>query len=193
MSKISDEEKNGVGVKPLEWEEGWGRTATVCVVGTYEIKSRPSDGAVDVQLANGAFRVWNTWASDLINGKAAAQADYERRILSALTNTDLSLRAENERLRHDNSDLLAAADADAYVMRQLLVRATTAEAKLEEAAKVLEPFVALYDEGMRDFPDGTSKAERPDDRHAWGFNNVDLKWGDFRAAKSFLANLKGAE
>jgi hypothetical protein len=41
---------------------------------------------------------------------------------------------------------------------------------------------------MRDFPDDTAKSERPDDRHAWGFNNANITWGDFRRAREALAD-----
>lgn len=109
---------------------------------------------------------------------------------------DLSLRAENERLKHDNSELLAAADADAYVARQLLVRATKAEEKLEEAAKVLEKIERWHGE----FPetgqfwknaDGTDSDRTISYGAAYGSNGE----RDYMRsqARSFLANLKGAE
>lgn len=73
----------GVEVKPLEWKDGWGCSTAKSCVGVYQVKSRPSDSAVDVTLANGAS-VWSTWASVAEAAKAAAEADYRQRILSAL-------------------------------------------------------------------------------------------------------------
>lgn len=79
--------------------------------------------------------------------------------------------------RHINSEIAAT------------LRAQTAESQIvalkaerDGLVSALKPFAALYTESMRDFPDGSHKAERPDDRHAWGFNNVDITWGDFRRA-----------
>jgi len=100
-----------------------------------------------------------------------------------------SLRAENERLRKErdaalDNDWVAAPAYAAKVeaCRQFRDRATTAEAKLDEAAKVLAPFAeqaARYDP-----PDNDSG------NVAW---NSPFHIGDLRAARSFLANLKGAE
>ena len=59
-------------------------------------------------------------------------------------------------------------------------------AERDEAREALKPFAALYTESMRDYPDGTAKHERPDDRQAWGFNNANLMWGDFRRARQAL-------
>ena len=77
---------------------------------------------------------------------------------------------------------------------QALYDATTIErltAERDEAREALKPFAALYDESMRDFPDGSAKRERPDDMQAWGFNNVDLTWGDFRRAHSATESSNG--
>lgn len=63
----------------------------------------------------------------------------------------------------------------------------TLRTERDEAREALKPFAALYDESMRDYPDGTAKHERPDDRHAWGFNNANLTWGDLRRARSTLS------
>lgn len=85
-----------VKVKPLEWsDEGNGEFIAQSVVGSYHI-SLPAS-------------FWSALAPDgeILSGfhthteaQAAAQADYERRILSALATPPASgLREENERLR----------------------------------------------------------------------------------------------
>lgn len=56
--------------------------------------------------------------------------------------------------------------------------------ELAEAIEALRPFAAVWTESMLDFPDGSSREERPDDKPAWGFNNAELDWGDFRRAHS---------
>ncbi len=58
-------------------------------------------------------------------------------------NTDLSLRAENERLKQDCEEYKDAGHA-------YYARALKAEAKMEEAAKVLEPFAGVYDDHLQE-------------------------------------------
>lgn len=120
MSKISDDEKNGVGVKPLEWlplaEYGPdAEQASGILAGLYGVflDEDSAAGAVFAEWAEASDALCTTAAKSLGRfydwdaSKAAAQADYERRILSALTNTDLSLRAENERLRKERDAMSA--------------------------------------------------------------------------------------
>lgn len=74
---------------------------------------------------------------------------------------------------------------------RLAARIEEVERERDEALAALRPFAALYSESMRDFPDGSAKPERPDERHAWGFNNTDLSWGDFRRAREALGKEAG--
>lgn len=96
-------------------------------------------------------------------------------------------------IRDGKRDLIAdfygdGADRDYYAaanpatILQLLDDKAKLLDEVERLRAALEPFATLYRESMRDFPDGTRKFERPDDRHAWGFNNANLTWGDFRRA-----------
>lgn len=85
VARLSDGAQ-GVGVKPLEWDEG-GNGAWATPDGYYQI--RFLDGSFMLLrpfLANEIYRT-------LEAAKAAAQADYERRILSALTPTPVTVGA----------------------------------------------------------------------------------------------------
>jgi len=97
-----------------------------------------------------------------------------------------ALRAESERLQQDLDAALRANAALDAVIDRCRLDATTAEAKLEEAAKVLEPFVEAAE--CIDANDDYSSA--PIWEHASAMN---ITIGDLRRARSFLANLKGAE
>jgi hypothetical protein len=65
--------------RPLEWSSNWGTVKAETPIGHYFIESR-RDGSFDCRLED----VWEVWASSIEAAKAAAQADYERRIRSAL-------------------------------------------------------------------------------------------------------------
>lgn len=193
MSKISGDEKNGVGVKPLgEWRRGYCDELVT-------IQQASFGGMYQIRVLDGV--VWLDWPTRTAEefetvdlAKAAAQADYERRILSALTNTDLSLRAENERLRADayKDELLKiAADVgepdDPFAAWEAIA---ALKAKLEEAAKVMEPIVVITDAVLSEAPADVTKAK------LWnGSDNIPLfiSLDACRALKSFIANLKGAE
>lgn len=69
----------GTRVKALEWSTNWGTIKAETPIGHYFVEAR-RDGSFDCRLEN----VWKTWASSSDAAKAAAQADYERRVLSAL-------------------------------------------------------------------------------------------------------------
>lgn len=69
-----------VKVKALEWSSNWAVIKAETPIGHYFIESR-RDGSFDCRLEN----TWKTWALSSDIAKADAQADYERRILSALT------------------------------------------------------------------------------------------------------------
>lgn len=172
------EEKDGVGVKPLEWHGP-------DVNG--DIHARSILAVYTVRKKQGSLGYWLTevggYHSTIDVAKAAAQADYERRILSALTNTEPSLRAENERLR----TLVSASEAERVrSCSELMARATTAEAKLDEVAKVLEPFAIEADQ-WDGYPDNEVLVTNYQD-----FNG-EILVSHLRAARSFLSNLKGVE
>lgn len=69
----------GAKVKGLEWSTGWGDRTAVTPFGEFRIHTR-TDGNFD-WFGPGNRKYW---ASSEGQAKAAAQADYERRILSAL-------------------------------------------------------------------------------------------------------------
>jgi len=97
------------------------------------------------------------------------------------------LNDEAERLSGHSID---RGNVDAGIASNLASEAAAAierrVAERDEAREALKPFAALYTESMRDYPDGTAKQGRPDDRQAWGFNNANLMWGDFRRARQAL-------
>lgn len=68
-----------VAVKPLEWRGSWGTHSADTELGAYEIKPR-YDGAADWFAPDQRKH----WAPSATEAKAAAQADYEARIRSAL-------------------------------------------------------------------------------------------------------------
>jgi DnaJ-class molecular chaperone len=71
--------QGGVRVKPLEWEQDkYGNTAE-SVFGTWWVRNPFSDGRVQLESPFG-----QSTHPDDATAKAAAQADYERRILSSL-------------------------------------------------------------------------------------------------------------
>ncbi|WP_312418293.1 hypothetical protein [Shinella sp.] len=72
-------EQQAVGVKALEWSTNWGIVKAETPIGHYYIEAR-RDGGFDLRLEY----VWSVWASGSKMAKAAAQADYEQRIRSAL-------------------------------------------------------------------------------------------------------------
>lgn len=74
----------GSGVKKLVWAKTWSGCSASSAVGTYSVKPRKTDDGYDVFLASGAVSIWNTWASSEERGIAAAQADFDQRIKSAL-------------------------------------------------------------------------------------------------------------
>jgi len=229
------EEKNGVGVKPvLDWmgnEGGPGAdiVATPSPYICYRIRHLSPD-TFDVILNTDTgdkwFREDGETHTTYSSAKSFCAADYRKR--TALTNTDLSLRAENERLRKEIEDAVALAErlkleaqghaceartanATIYEIYQVLsgssgepgnwngaepARAFVAEtkAKLEEAAKVLEPFARAAGYYARDGLNDKEFVVNSSTRNRNGEEvEAALRRGDFRAANALLANLKGAE
>lgn len=76
---LSDKQAGEVKIKPLEWSTNWGIVKAETPIGHYYIEAR-RDGGFDLRLED----VWSVWASGSKTAKAAAQADYERRVRSAL-------------------------------------------------------------------------------------------------------------
>ncbi|MBB4063635.1 hypothetical protein [Gellertiella hungarica] len=134
-------------VKPLEWKEGASGTYTEVaesVFGHYSVWE--IDGT-------GCWAPWKQGSGILVDGgiagaKAAAQADYERRILSALTTPPTDLREENERLTESLRIAQGITDAAIEDYNDTLSRATTAEQRvkaLEEENERLRQQVAELD------------------------------------------------
>jgi hypothetical protein len=78
------------GVKPLEWgadytdHSGYRSSAARSIVGSYEIYHLKADGGIKVEHGGVGLGTAETWDA----AKAAAQADYSARILSALSHTE---------------------------------------------------------------------------------------------------------
>lgn len=83
-------------VKPLEWTKPIGAdtlTRAETIVGTYHVWTHPEAGGRWFATLRGAGNYLSHEASDEASCHAAAQADYDARILSAL---DLPPRSPNE-------------------------------------------------------------------------------------------------
>ena len=80
----------GATVKPLVWEDvRWGNTYTTC--GLYKAKIDDGGGAYSLTWGGKVIRDSGgrtVWFATLESAKAAAQADYDARILSALDDPD---------------------------------------------------------------------------------------------------------
>jgi hypothetical protein len=59
----------------------------------------------------------------------------------------------------------------------------SSQAEIERLKKALEPFAKLGAEA--------AWLGKADDRQAWGFDGIDLTWGDFRRAVAALSGSKG--
>lgn len=156
----------GVGVKPLEWTKYGEAKGAYAKYTVYE-SGGSTWNAVCYPYEESHYRLAEGVSE--AEAKAAACAHHSTAILSALTNTKPSLRAENERLRKELDH--------AQKLFRTLQDATTADvnakAKLDEAVKVLERIADI--------------AER-------NFGRQNEKLADIApVARSFLSNLKGAE
>lgn len=107
----------GVGVKPLDWVELEVHDITVfealTCLGRYKVQDRAVPGWMLVGT-NGVISVHDSEAA----AKAAAQADYEARILDALTPTDAAHVNETPKSEHDGADVLTAAQAREAHLRE---------------------------------------------------------------------------
>lgn len=195
MSKVSDEHIGVMlagleGVTPGPWDEAAGL-----------VRAIDGDAAIPIFETREPWkkhrRISTVVKQEWHNRHHVARCDPDT-IRSLLMEVQ-SLRAENERLRADayKDELLKiAADVgepdDPFAAWEAIA---ALKAKLEDAAKVLEPFAMFTDWPLNGMADDTpvscrvysaSIGEHP----IAGFG---LRAGEFRAAKSFLANLKGAE
>lgn len=126
-----------VGVKPLEWQNQYGASS----IGLYEIV--PSDGRHYLRLNRETFdKSFGTWDE----AKAACQADFERRVLSALTTPPPSpdvaaLQAENERLANERDEAVDDAKfAERIAAKREVDANETTEALVAQMREALEPF-----------------------------------------------------
>ncbi len=149
-----------VAVKPLEWEDGFIASTPF---GAYTI----SDYADDRWVFSYHTYPYAVESDDDFEteaeAKAAAQADYEQRILSALTTHPADLREENERLKQ----LLRSANAEiesqhaqhiAYVERSSS-NATAAEARVKALEEALQAIIDMNVQYATDKYGDASKAE----------------------------------
>jgi hypothetical protein len=68
----------------------------------------------------------------------------------------------------------------------------SAAAILDECEKALAPIRALADAVFYVHKDGwVMNDTKPDDRPLWGFDDVNLTYGDLRRARATLAKLRG--
>lgn len=158
-----------VAVKPLEWDsviDGGRDRVAKTVIGEYVV-------SVDHPNAGGTHYLWVSGQPDsdehhseyrtMDAAKAAAQADYERRILSALT-TPPADQKENERLRQrvkaledENERLKELADKYKWQVRDTCVRAEKTESKMQSIANQIQenkPSPASTDEYASGYADG---------------------------------------
>lgn len=109
----------GVVVKPLVWEQISDRTIEAAGVGSTHRIQTAQDGSVRWQS-----RYMGKWhnAPSVNAAKAAAQADYEARILAALepAPTDAAHVNETPKSEHDGADVLTAAQAREAAMQELI-------------------------------------------------------------------------
>lgn len=101
-----------------------------------------------------------------------------------------ALESERDEARQSWQEAIDMYQLEAARVGPAIAQLAAAEARCKRLEETLRPFEALYVESMRDYPDGTAKHDRPDDRQAWGFNNANLMWGDFRRARLALQEPK---
>lgn len=85
------------------------------------------------------------------------------------------LEKERDELRREAGELVVAQYAISAAEATIL----SLTKRLETAEEALKPFAAL---GQK-----AAWMDKPDDKQAWGFDWVNLTWGDFRRARSALS------
>lgn len=186
-----------VAVKPLEWKalnEGFGHGRTYYgtgVFGHWYAVQRVKKGVWSCVHHVDGKQIFLpsqlTYFGSIEEAKAAAQADYERRILSALTTPPADIREENERLLEHIQELLDASGQECAcgydkpddvclghtpLFNRLKARATAAEARektlRDKIAKACEWYWPADDTSSDMCADGV-----------WGVrDNVDLQPGE---------------
>lgn len=109
----------------------------------------------------------------------------------ALTAADASI-AELTRERDEARDSYQRAHQRAADNLRLANAAEAAlaasQAEVERLREGLRPFARIMQEKLKDYQDGTPNEGPADDKQAWGFNDIDLRWGDFRRARTLTAD-----
>ncbi|TPK59067.1 MULTISPECIES: hypothetical protein [unclassified Mesorhizobium] len=196
--------KAGVQVKALEWGEirhvpdtAWSESMLRQRIGHHNLGPFAGSYSIQEMEPGGAWGWWNTWTAERYPdgveptedaAKAAAQADYEARILSALATPSLPVGDDLEGLVERAVAEVDVLERYGYAISEdirpaiaaLRARAETAEAqssklraKLEEARKALKPFATAASQVAPDTPDLK-------DTHGWTFQAIDFR----RAARS---------
>jgi plasmid stabilization system protein ParE len=175
------EEAEPVVVKPLVWVQGRGQNLHAdSVVGPYHVELN----AGDWRFYFGSSYILLSTVGALDEAKAAAQADYEHRILSAVTPTlakSATVQAEED------------AGADADMAADLLVARSAASAdtaQVQALVDALRPFAEFARANSSD----TLARLNPDDiviaRQSTSWARTALvTLGDFRAARAALSAL----
>lgn len=194
---------SGQQVRALEWDDfdGQGAKATAMLIASYLI-ARWSDGRFEISVSAPGYSTGfdgERFHPTLEAAKAAAQADYERHILAALTPAPQPAGEAQRDARSDIGILLAQIDwlqeclgetlesEDAALVDQIRADWTTtpsaATPTAQEAvpvAEVLKPFANMINH---------IETDTPDDYHpSWA---EFLTVGDFRRAAAALRALKG--
>ena len=201
--------QEAVAVKALEWvsdgDEHWKASA---LTGSYHIIRGHTD----------SYRLRMSWSMLVSDGdfdakeeaQAAAQADYSRRIRSALSPSGIDLGGEDQpenttenpkswiawkrraEAAEAEAEGLAKKHASAWESREFWRVAAeeenhkrkAAEARLATAEKALEPFAKWLDAiGTHGF------ARKPDDTIAGAFYGCTVTFGDLRRAREALASI----
>lgn len=116
---------------------------------------------------------------------------YSSSALQALEEENARLRAANEELRKNQPYVYVGKDGKAVLARNLEDRATAAEARLEEARKVIEPFAKAFEKARityskrySDITLGEAHFDKMPD--SWAMDNLTFNMGQFRAARRFM-------
>lgn len=137
---ITDAERLAQVVKPLAWEnfEGRGAKANAMLLCNYLI-DRWSDGRFEVSVSSPGYGTGfdgERWHDSLELAKAAAQADYERRILSAIDLDAIRAEARAEALREAAGVVWSMSEREDLADAVLALIDTPAD-PVREAARVL--------------------------------------------------------
>lgn len=119
--------------------------------------------------------------------KAKIGYDTVDRVRVAISTAISERDAEIARLTGQNTILDADGIAARNAAAKNLARAESAEARVVEMEKALEPLQHLANAVFYVDDDGREmNAGKPDDATVWGFDSATLTYGDLRAARSAL-------